>query len=160
MKRSILAMVVVSLAAAASAGETEVKESEVPRPVLDAVKKKYPAAKPVGFERETKGAKMVYEVKLTDGARKLEATFDASGKQVEEEEVITLGALPPPVKSAFDASKYAKWTVKKVEKVMELPASQPTYEVEVTSGSTRAEVVFDGAGKLVKEEKKSAKDQD
>src|SRR5260221_14212552 len=94
----------VLLSTVAWAGETKIKESEVPRPVMDALKAKYPAAKAIGFEREEEGAKVVYEIKLSEGKRALEVTFDAAGKIVEEGEGITVAARPPPVKSAGDGS--------------------------------------------------------
>ena len=56
------------------------------------------------------------------------------------------------------ASKYGKWTVVGAEKIItEQDASKPTYELEVKTKGQRAEIVFDAAGALVKEEKSSAK---
>lgn len=149
---------VAVLSLAALAGEVKLTESQMPKPALDAVHRKYPAAKVLGFEKETEDGKTIFEVKLTVGTERVDVGLSAEGKILAEETVITADALPAEVKSGLARSPYAKWSVTKVEKIIENEdSSKPTYEVQLKSGPARTEVVLDAAGKIVKEEKQHAK---
>jgi hypothetical protein len=149
-----LVMAVVLFAGPAFGAETKISESEVPQPVLDAVAKKYPAAKRVGFEREVEHGKTVYEVKVLVGARKIDLDVSADGKLTSEEEELAYDAVPTAVRTTLSASpKYGTWTVKKAEKVVhaERPDA-PEYELAVTNGRSKAELVFAADGKLLRTE--------
>lgn len=136
----------------ARAGEKALKESEVPKPVLDAVKKKYPGAKLTGFAEETRKDKTRYEIQVEDGKRRIDVTLSSEGKIQVEEEAIAEDALPKEVKAGLEASKYAKWKLKKVERVVtEENEKNPAYELMVADGDTRFEVVFDKDGKITRE---------
>lgn len=149
--RTIVMACALSVAGAAGAKEVKVGESDVPKAALDAVTKKYPSAKKVTFERETEGAKVTYEVKLVDGARHIDVDVSADGKITAEEETIAPSELPPPVTQALAKSPtYAKWAVKRAERVVKGGESPTTtYEVVVARGKDKAELVFASDGKLV-----------
>ena len=100
------------------AGEKALKESEVPKPVIDAVKKKYPRAKLTGFAEETRKDKTTYEIQVEDGKRRIEIDLSLEGKILVEEEAIGEDALPKEVKKGLEASKYAKWKLKKAERLV------------------------------------------
>ena len=163
MKRSIslflpvFALVLLSTSRA-HANEQKIKESAVPQKVLEAVTAKYPSAKKIGFEKEIEDGKTTYEVKLEDGARKIDIDFSTEGKILAEEEKIDFKALPDTAKNAFTASKYGKWTVKGAEKVIkEENEADPSYEIMVVKGDKRFEIVLDKDGNITKEEEKHAK---
>jgi len=67
--------------------EEEVKLSDVPKPTLDALLKRYPLAKTPRVEKVTQGegaaAKVFYELRFT-----IEAKIDAAGQVLGEEEVV------------------------------------------------------------------------
>jgi hypothetical protein len=150
---ALVALVVIGTALPAFAGERKVKESDVPKAALDAVKKKYPTAKLTGFSKEEDDGKTHYEVTLEEGARRLDVDLSPEGKILVEEETIAQDALPAEVRKALAASRYAKWTVKRVERIVkEENAADPSYELLLTDADQGAEVVFDKAGKIVEEE--------
>jgi hypothetical protein len=149
--RSIFVAVGVFIAASAVAKEVRVAEHEVPRLALDAVTKKHPTAKKIGFEKETEGDKVSYEVKIVDGARHIDVDVSADGKITAEEEMLTPSELPSPVRDALAHSpKYGKWSVKRVERVIQDEKGEaPTYEIVVAHDSAKAELVFAPDGKLL-----------
>jgi uncharacterized membrane protein YkoI len=65
--------------------EKEIKKSDVPRAVAEALEKKYPKASIKKIEEVTKGDKVAYEFLIEVDKKKLEATFDSKGKFLEEE---------------------------------------------------------------------------
>ncbi len=144
------------------ADEKPVKEADVPKPVIDAVKKEHPNASLKRFAQETEKGEVAYEVTLEDGKRRIEMLLSPAGKILEEEETVALEAVPEAVKKALAASKYAKATVKRVEKVVKEQKEDTTcFEFLLTEGDMRYEVVFDRGGKIVEEEsKKVGKDDD
>src|SRR5262245_47753505 len=105
--RNTLGLIVASLGLLFSLGcragdEKPVKESEVPKPVLESVKKKYPTATAKGYEREEEHGKVYYEVKLElkekDKARTIEVICTPEGKIEVEEEKIAEADVPANVK--------------------------------------------------------------
>ena len=66
--------------------EKEIPVADLPKPVADALKAKYPKAKVAKAEEITKGKKKSFEVHLKDGDKSLEAVLDPSGKILKEEE--------------------------------------------------------------------------
>jgi hypothetical protein len=144
--------------------EKPVKESEVPKPAIDAVKKKYPTATLKGFEREEEGGKVSYEVKIEvkekEKTRSIEVELSPEGKILAEEEKISEADVPANVKKALAESKYGKWKVKSVERVVkEEKESDPFYEFHLADGKKRAEVVFDKNGKITEEESKGGEEK-
>ena len=151
--RKSCAMAIALLSVSIQASERKLKEADVPKAVIDAVKTAHPDAKITGFEEEKEQGKTVYEVSLGEGANKVELDVSPDGKILTTETVIALNAVPGEVQKAFGASKYGKWTVKKVEKVVDTGHEQdPRFEYQVSNAGKRAEVVFANDGKIVKEE--------
>lgn len=149
----IVACTVVSLAVPAGAKESTLKEAEVPAAVIAAVKKKYPSANLLKFERESEHGKSLYEVKLRDGSRQLEVKLTPEGTQIEEEEVIPESELPEPVRKSFAASPHAKAKIVKIERVVHSDKKdQPTFEIKLTEGGKSVELLYDSAGKLLVKE--------
>jgi len=151
------------VAGVARAEEKRIKESEVPKAVIDGVAKKYPAGKRVGFEREDEEGKTIYEVKVVNDGHKIDVDVTPDGRIVEEEEEIAFSTTPDAVKKALTASpKFGKWTVKRAEKVVHADKPDaPEFELLLTSGKNVAEVVFAADGKQLKvEEKKKGQDND
>jgi hypothetical protein len=145
--------------------EKTVKQSEVPKPVLDAVTKKYPKAKLRKVGQEVEEGKEIYEVELTSGPDYVSIDVTPQGKILAEETVIEPAALPAPVKAGLHGSKYKTWKITKAERVIhDEKEDAPAYEVVVQTRSEKKrekyEVVLDNAGKITKEEAKSPADND
>lgn len=165
MKKVTLA---ISIALAASlpalhaqAGEKRIREGEVPKPVIEAVKKKYPKAKMVHFERETEDGKSVFEIGLESPGEKMEVELSPDGKILEEAVLIATRDLPAEIKKGLAGSKYVKWTVKRVERVVvEEKADAPNYEVLVADDGGMTELVMDKAGVITNEEPKEGDEDD
>jgi hypothetical protein len=153
MRKSVAAFLML-IAGSALAGEKEISESEVPKAVLDSVAKKYPAAKRTGFAREVDKGKTVFEVQLVDGGHKIDVDVSPEGTILETEEELAFDAAPPAVKAALARSaKYAKWTVKRAERVVTAGNdAEPRFEIAVANGKDKAELVFSADGKLVRTE--------
>ncbi|MBI3726489.1 PepSY-like domain-containing protein [bacterium] len=169
MKRIVMTLVTAaSLALAIPAlapriavgGEEKVKEADVPRCVVDAVKKKYPKATVKGYSKETddKEKKTIYEASIEDGTRRIDIDLSAEGRILVEEETIKAEDAPEKVRKALAASKYAKFDVKKCEKITkEEKEETAVYEYVFQSSDSKWEVVFDKDGKIAKEEEKKLK---
>ena len=140
----------------------DVKEADVPKAVLEAVKKKYPGASLLGFEREEAAGKVSFEVKLEvkqeKKSRRIDVDLAPDGKILCEEEKIAASELPEAVTKGLAASKYAMWTIKKTERVVkDEKDADPSFELVVTDAKQKFEVVFDKAGKLTAEKDMTAK---
>ena len=100
-----------------------------------------------------KNGKTGYEIKLEQGSDKLEVSFSADGKILDEETTVAMNKVPEAVKKGLAASKYGKWKANKAEKVVSGEDAQNVrYEFALSHGRHRAEAVFDSSGKMVKEE--------
>jgi hypothetical protein len=153
--RFVVIAFALALGATAFAEEKKITEAEVPRPVLDKVKKKYPTARMTAFELETENGKSSYEVKLSDGARQLEVVCAPDGKILAEEEKIGIDAVPEKVRQALKTTKYASWTFQHAERVTtHEKLDAPSYEIKVLNGNrnARAELLFTADGKLTRTE--------
>jgi hypothetical protein len=141
--------------------EKTLTRAQVPRPVVEAVLKKYPRAKLEKFGQEQEEGKLIYEVELKSGAEIVSIDVAPEGKILAEETTIKPADLPAPVKAGLQASRYKGWRIAKAEKVIhDEKDDAPEYEVVVLSRKEKFEVVLDGAGKVTREERKSPKDKD
>jgi len=141
--------------------EKKIQKSEVPRPVLDAVARKYPAAKMAGFERSDENGKTLFEVRIESGATKMDVELTAEGKIEVEETAIASADLPAAIKAGLAASRFKGWNTRKIEKVIKQEKTEnPFYELVVQNRSKKTEVVFDRDGKITQQEEKSVKDKD
>ncbi len=126
-----------------------VAESEVPKPILDGWAKSYPGAKAAAWTE--RGGK--YAVRGVAGGRWVDVKFSSDGAVNESEEELAADGAPAPVKTAFDASTYAKLTFVDVFK-REAPGNKefPTlYKFVVKDGEKGMLVVYRPDGSFVKE---------
>jgi hypothetical protein len=156
MKR-ILVSIALFCAGVAAAGEKKIARTDVPQPVLAALAKHFPSAKQLAFAREQEHGKVIFEAELQDGARRLDVDVTPEGKLAAVEETIAFDAAPEAVRKGVAASKYAKFTVTKAEKVQSFEddkVASTAYEFVVKAKNQKVEIVLDEAGKIVKEEPK------
>jgi hypothetical protein len=155
---ALLALVGLSALRADEGKEEKIPLDKLPKAVVDAVKAKFEGAELVSAEKEKEDGKEVFEVAIKHKGQNIEVTLTPEGKIVSVEKEIAVKDLPKEVSEALDA-KYPKATIKKLEEVTE--GDKLTYEaLLVTADKKTVEAVFDPKGKLVKEEKKDAKEKD
>ena len=134
------------LIAAARADEIRITVDKLPKPVVDAVKAKFPDAKLTGTEKETKGDKVYFEVEFTTKGKSAEMLLTPEGKIVSIEKEIEAKDLPKAVSAAVDA-RFPKATVRKVEE--ETKDKAVSYQVVLETAKKRpAAIALDSSGKV------------
>lgn len=141
MKRSML---LFAFAMSVSLGFSQkISESEVPATVKSALKKQYPNATNVKWDKESNGYEASFDFNKTDTS----ILFDATGKVVETEVEIELNQLP---KGAVEyvKSHYKGSTIKEAAKITDANGTI-TYETAIKG----MDLIFDTDGKFLKEVK-------
>ncbi len=137
---------IISLAACAQ----RVKESEVPTVVKESFKKSYKDAKEVRWEKEAANFEAEFELGEADQS----VVFNATGQFVETEVGIKVNELPSGVKD-YVAKIYKDVKIKEATKITDAIGTV-TYEAEIKG----KDLIFDSAGKFIKEEADTQKDKD
>jgi hypothetical protein len=130
----LVALAGLFLLTAARADEEKVPLDKVPRPVLDALKAKYPGAELVGVGKEIDNNETVYEAAIKYQGHKMDVTFKADGTLVSAEKEIDAKDLPKPVAGALEA-KYPKATYQRVEE--ETEGTKVTYEIRLVTADRK-----------------------
>ncbi len=155
---ALAAVGLLVLVTGAKADEEKVPLDKVPKPVLNAVKARFPNAKVVQAGKENEGGKTVYEIAIKDKDQSIDVTVTPDGKIAEIEKTIATKALPAAVTTALE-KKYPKATLQKAEEVIKVTGGQEKlayYEVVlVTAQKKKMEVEVAPDGKIAKEEDKS-----
>ena len=175
MRRRTFQIAVVLVAAAglliawqiAGAQERDIKASELPKVVVDAVKKAFPKAEIVKAGIEEEGV-TVYEASLKDNGRKMEMAVTDKGDILEIETVVAEKDLPKPVAKALaKAAEGGKvQVIEKIEyvaeiKVIKLKKPEIAYEAKIQKDGKTLEMKWDAKGKLlVKEEDAEAEGEE
>lgn len=122
------------------------KGVDVPDPVSQAFRQKFPAAEKIKWERENE---MEYEAEFILDGIEMSATFSPDGKWNATEREITMAQVPA---SAMDAvkGKYPEYSVKEAEEVE--TAGGKMYEMELKSGRKELEVMVNADGSDIKEQ--------
>jgi uncharacterized membrane protein YkoI len=150
---AVATLVLVVTMATVRADEEKIELDKLPKPVLAAVKAKFPDAKLTGAAKETEGGKTIYEVAFTFKGHKYEVECNPDGTFVAIDKQIEAKDLPAAVAKALK-EKYPNAKYKVIEEVTKND-KVAEYEVELTTSDNKSvEVVFDPSGKLLKEEKK------
>lgn len=148
----------VLCATSAQADEEKVPLDKLPKPVVDAVKTKFPGAEMKEAAKEEEKGATIYEVSIKFKDSNIDVSLTPEGKIVSIEKEIVAKDLPKPVVQTLE-SKYAKATYKKVEEITK--DDKITYEVLlVTADKKTLEVVLDPMGKIVETEEKKGDDKD
>ena len=135
--------------------ERKIKEAEVPKAALEALKKLADKATITEFAEEVEHGHKFYEGSWVGPGGKVDGLVTESGDLVEIEEAVTADKVPPAVRAESErqAGKDAKLTFEKKTMVM--------YEVHFKKGDKGQEMVFTPDGARHDEgEKKGEKDKD
>jgi hypothetical protein len=150
-----LALLLTFWTASAARADEKVPLDKLPKPVLDAVKSRYPGAELLGGAKENEGGMTIYEVTLKHHGRRIDASLRPDGGLISVEKEMMAKELPARVAKAMKR-KYPKAKVKRIEE--ETKDEKVSYEmVLITADGAIVEAVFDPQGKLVKEERKGKK---
>jgi hypothetical protein len=142
-----------TLSAPLHAGERAVTAADVPRAVHDAVNRKYGGAPIVGYAREDERGATSYEVRVELRGRRVDVGVSPLGRILVEEERIDVADLPVEVPRSLAASRFARWRVSRVERVVENEqAADPRFELLVVDRRKKVELTFDASGRLLKQE--------
>lgn len=139
------------------AGEEKIAKKDLPREVLSAFEKAYPKASIKGLSREEEGGSVFYEIESLDGKTARDILYTSDGKMAEIEEAIAVKQLPVAVKAAATKG-YPKGKIVKAEKVIR--ESVVEYELHISVGKAKHEIVVDPAGNVVKHETKDAGEEE
>jgi hypothetical protein len=162
MVRAIVAtlgMFVMSFAARAE--EVKIPPGELPKPVLEAIKAKFPSAKITQAEKETEDGKTIYEVGLKTKGETIDIAITGAGKIMEVEKVVSLRELPRTVTAKIGVS-YPGSTIKKAEEIVEYEdgREEKSYEVVVVTQTKKmVELKLSPEGKLLGTEEKAGSEQ-
>lgn len=148
--------VFLAFSSGARAEDKQLKESDVPKVVLDKIHAKFKSGKLVGFKETTKENKQAYEVKVDDGALHLEVVCYADGTVRSVADKVPLDAVPAKVRAAWQADpKYGKWTFHHAEHVIRFEKTDdPHWKIKATSGTRIVKLEYDAAGKQTISEEK------
>lgn len=151
---SVLLLSLIVLAFA-KGDEEMVPLDKLPRPVVDAVKKRFPTAELKHASKETENGKTEFEVTIKDGENKIDVTVSPEGALLSLEKQIDVKGLPKAVTAALEG-KYPKATYKIAEEIIRVKEGKETlesYEVHlVTADKKELEVVVNAEGKILKTE--------
>ena len=164
MRHLAMAVVAVFVLAAARADEEQLTLDKVPKPVLEAAKKRFPKAEVKGASKEGEGDKLVYEVTLKQDGKNIDVTITPAGKITLIEKEVAFKDLPGAVAETLD-KKYPKATYAIIEAVIKVEDGKETleyYEAHLTTADQKvmeAEVLPDGKLNGETEVKKEKKDE-
>jgi uncharacterized membrane protein YkoI len=156
-------LAVVGLVSAAQAQEAEVKLDQVPKPVMEAAKVKFPGAKIKEASKETENGKTVFELEMTHEDRNMDVTFQSDGTLVLVETQVSEKGVPAAVlKAVKDKYPGAKISlIESVKKGPEVKKEADYYEFHLTTADKKsAEVEVDPKGKILKTEEKKGNEKD
>lgn len=152
MKKSVMTIGLLAFFGAQLSAQ-DIKETEVPAPVMEAFKKQFPNVKKAEWEKE--GANYEAEFELVqvpmDGKgkkREIEKSveYTASGELIQVEEEIEVSALPAAVND-YVSKNYPGKKIKEASKITEASGAVK-YEAEVE----KEDLIFDNNGNFLSKE--------
>jgi len=129
-------------------GTTEIPLAQVPKVVLEAVKKKFPEAKPETATKGLDGNQPFYDVQAKLKSRNVWVTCNVQGTILVIDREISFQELPKPVAGAV-SKKYPKAAIRGVNEIAE--AAETVYDLALTFNGKKLIAIFDPSGKFVEE---------
>jgi hypothetical protein len=129
------------------AGEHSIKQSQLPRPVQQALPAQTAGAKVLGYSQEEEDGQTYYEVEMLKEGMHKDVLMSQDGSVAEVEQEISLESLPAKVREAL-MQNARPGTITKVESVSK-HGNLLGYEAQV-KGSKRREVQVDTSGEVAK----------
>jgi len=129
-------------------GAMEIPLVQVPKAVMEAVKKKYPEAKPESASKGIDGSQPFYDVHIKVKGRNVWVTCDTQGTILVIDREISFQELPKAVAGAV-SKKYPKASIRGVNEIVDGP--ETSYDLALTFQSKKLIAIFEANGKLVEE---------
>ncbi len=156
LKSALVVAVMLAFGTAARTEEEKIAIDKVPAKVMDAVKAKFKDAQVTGAEKETEKGKVSYEINITNKGQKIDVIVSEEGKITAVESIIDVKDVPKVVIDAL-MKKYPEAKIKQAEEINK--DEKITYELIITAGDKKLEVVFDPEGKFLTEEDMSKEEK-
>jgi Putative beta-lactamase-inhibitor-like, PepSY-like len=147
--RHLALAAVAAFALAGLARAEKVPLDKVPKPVLDAAKKRFPKAEAMAASKGTADGKTVYEITLKQDGKNIDVSLTPEGTITLIEQELAFKDLPKAVAETFE-KKYPKATYKIIEAVTTVKDGKETLEyyeavlVTADKKTFEAEVLPDG----------------
>jgi hypothetical protein len=139
--RLLIITIVTGISGLSACGQ-KLKESQVPAAAKAAFQKQYPNTK-ANWDKEDAN----YEVNFKKDGKEMSAIIEENGTIVETETMIAVTELPASI-SDYMTKHYKEVKVKEAAKIVKANG-EVNYEAEIA----HKDIVFDGNGKFIKEEK-------
>jgi hypothetical protein len=144
-KRVVIFALLAGLLLFANSSFSQIRK--IPSSATETLKEKYPGAENVQWKDQITHFTAKFELKSKD----YEAHFDNDGNWKESLVKIDESELPAEVKDGLEKSKYADWTIDKVEKLQAADDNEQ-YRLQVKSGDIKKKILyFNPDGKLAKD---------
>ena len=127
---------------------TDIPLAQVPRPVIQAVQKKFPDAQPQSASRGIEENKPYFDVYIKVKGQNIWVTCNPQGAILTIDREIVAKDLPKPVATAF-AKKYPKAAIRMVNEVTE--DNYSTYDIAITLNNKPLVAIFAADGKFLEE---------
>jgi hypothetical protein len=125
----------------------KIKETEVPKPVLESFKTNFAGAKAKEWKKEENNT---FEAEFDWNKEETSATFAADGILKETEQEIKTSALPASVHD-YVSKNYSAFKLTEASKIT-TPDKKVTYEAEVEKGKESFDLIFDATGNFLRKE--------
>jgi uncharacterized membrane protein YkoI len=147
---AIAALGLIVVATSARAGDEKVALDQVPKPVMDTAKTKYPGAQITAAVKEVEDGKTTYELTLKYKGDSIDLVIKPDGTLVAIEKLLDAKDLPKPVTAAINA-KYPGASIKKAEELTQ--EGVVSYEVSITTADKKSVgLTLDPQGKILEVE--------
>ncbi len=156
MRHLVMAAVAALVLVGPSWAGEKVELNKLPKPVAEAVAKRFPKAEAKSASRDGEGDKATYEVTLKENGKNIDVSLTAAGAITQIEQEVAFKDLPKGVAETFE-KKYPKATYKIIEAVINVKEGKEVleyYEAVLTTADKKtfeAEVLPDGKFKGEKE---------
>jgi uncharacterized membrane protein YkoI len=134
------------------AADEDIKPSDLPPAVTEAVKAKFPQAEIKSAEKSEEGGKPIIEVTIINDKHSIDVTLSPKGEILSMEKTLKMNELPKVMKKSLN-SKYPHSTVKVIEEVWEHDKLTGYEGTIITTDKKSVEVNFDPKGKLIEAKK-------
>ncbi len=137
-----------------AAADEDIKPSDLPKAIKDALRARFPKAKITSAEKGTEEGKPIFEVSIKNQQRNIDVTLSPRGEILSFEKTLLPSDRPKRMMETLNA-KYPHASIKIIEEVWEHDKRTGYEGSIITEGKKTVEVAFDANGKLVESDKKN-----
>jgi hypothetical protein len=134
------------------AADEDIKPSELPSVVTNALKAKFPKAEIKSAEKGEEDGKPIFEVAINNDRHDIDVTLSTKGEILSFEKTLKTNEQPKAMKRSLNA-KYPHASVQVIEEVWEHGKLTGYEGIIITPDKKKVEVTFDPKGKLIEGKK-------